>query len=624
MTRYRYALALFFVLWTASALCAQEPAKRVIAERAATDFPLCYYPQTTSTAATAAWVDQTGELCMLTGFDSSVLNLLAGDELVGIRFLAQPITNKQATVVVRKGRYDAADLIAKPCVLPSGASAEWVEVMLDEPIPIERDVPLFVGALLQVSNATPQDQTPLSCHPSAAPVVGTSFVRYPDGEWVDMGQRSHGPLLIQAIVRVEESDKLRHLLVCHNVRQPRGYAWEGGTTVFMRLMNLGTEPISQAGYTVAINGVSGAEQPLALNIAAGTTTTEVEITVESVVVGANEIRIGMVSADGYALPSADRGVYFDRPDPALGNWDKHLLLECMSAEWCVLCPDAKARLFEGISLLDAAVQERIHPVFIHPKDELTAVYPDPLRAFDALSQPLGIIGLPVVVADRNYNAVMHQTAWAPPAPDVVQELLESEYGNGRAPATIRLSVSSGTAYRMDFSGEVNKLYAGRKLRITGYFMKETMPPVGTQQGAGDDYQHKHTLLLLLTDPRGEEVTIAEDGSFVLSKEFVLDGITPEDTELVGVLHYPLDGQLSTLNTCRVSLQAALPIGEVTPQPKGFFRVMNRTIVTDVQGMVEVFAADGRQVLNSNLPAGHYIARAFVDGRVVLGKVLVQE
>ncbi|WP_373816127.1 hypothetical protein [Porphyromonas loveana] len=624
MTRCRYALALCLVLWLAAAIYAQEPAKCDDADRAATDFPLCYYPQTTSTAATAAWVDQTGELCMLTGFDPSVLNLLAGDELVGVRFLAQPITNKQATVVVRKDGYDAANLVAKPCVLPSGAGAEWVEVMLDEPILIERDIPLYVGALLQVSNATPQDQTPLSCHPSAPPVARTSFVRYPDGEWVDLGERSHGPLLIQAIVRVEEPDKLHHLLVCHSVRQPRGYAWEGGTTLFMRLMNLGTEPIIQAGYTVAINGVSGTEQPLALNIAAGSTTTEVEIPVESVVAGANEIRIGMVSADGYALPSADRVVSFDRPDPALGNWDKQLLLECMSAEWCVLCPDAKARLFEGISLLDTAVQERIHPVFIHPKDQLTAVYPDPLRAFDALSQPLGIIGLPVVVADRNYNGVMLQTAWAPPAPDEVQEVLEAEYGNGRAPAAIRLSVSSGTAYRVDFSGEVNKLYAGRKFRLTGYFMKETMPPVGSQQGAGEGYQHKHTLLLLLTDPQGEEVTIAEDGSFALSKEFVLDGISPEDTELVGVLHYPLDGQLSTLNTCRVSLQAALPIGEVTPQPKGFFRVMNRTIVTDLSGIVEVFATDGRRVLNGNLPAGHYIARTFVDGRAVLGKVLVQE
>ncbi|WP_373811967.1 hypothetical protein, partial [Porphyromonas loveana] len=80
----------------------------------------------------------------------------------------------------------------------------------------------------------------------------------------------------------------------------------------------------------------------------------------------------------------------------------------------------------------------------------------------------------------------------------------------------------------------------------------------------------------------------------------------------------------TLNTSRVSLQAALPIGEVTPQPKGFFRVMNGTIVTDLSGMVEVFATDGRRVLNCNLPAGHYIAHAFVDGRAVLGKVLVQE
>lgn len=587
------------------------------------DHPLGYFPTTEASAASGILVNQTGEFCMLTEFAPSVMNLLQGDKLIGIRFVAQPITNKNAKVIVRQDKYDGENIIEQNITLPSEDTPQWVEVLFENPITITQDNHFFVGALIQVSDQSPADIRPLACHPYAPGIKETSYVRYPDGRWVDMGAQNYSPLLIQAIIHVENADKLKSLLVSKDLDQPRGYSWENKIKLKSQLLNLGTEPISQMAYKVAINGVESAEESIEINIPMGGSPRTIEIEANDLTIGTNQISQTITSANGHPLPTLTQTVVLDRPDPNMGKWTKHLLLENMCAEWCSLCPNAKANIFAGIALMNPAIQEYIHPVFIHPQDQLTAVYPDPEQVFSTITPDLNIIVLPVSVADRNYNDHAEEISWKAESPEFVKDVLEQEYGNGLSPAEINIAVSPGSDYKIIFSGKVNKLYAGRKLFVTGYFMKESMPPVGEQQGAPDGYVHKHTLVQLITAPEGDEITIDEEGNFMLSKDFVLEGITPDNTEIIAFINYPLKGQRSVLNCNRVSLENALPISQIMNPKQTRFYVQDHRIVSGGGSAVEVFTMDGKSIKNDNLPTGIYIARTLDGTQLIIGKVAVQ-
>lgn len=304
-----------------------------------------------------------------------------------------------------------------------------------------------------------------------------------------------------------------------------------------------------------------------------------------------------------------------------GSFEKNLVVEILTAEWCGYCPLGKAMINQAIKKLDPQYQSRVFLSCLHYDDDLTAQWPAVQTFTNEVLTNFNIQGFPAALVSRQETKQDEDVIGSV---DEFKERLVKAFGDGTSPVEVKLLAlipTKGTNYVASVSGQVDASLAGKPLFITVHVQKNNMKPIGTQEGAPENYLHQHTMLMNLTESAvGDPLEISNDGSFEWRKEFKLDGFEADDVELLAFVHNKLEklpNDNAIYNAARTSLTGN-PDSMTELSGQLPIKVLSEKGTVKLEGEYDAFAIydlNGRIVNNANLPAGTYVVRV-VQGRTI--------
>ncbi len=217
-----------------------------------------------------------------------------------------------------------------------------------------------------------------------------------------------------------------------------------------------------------------------------------------------------------------------------GNYEKNVLIEEISGEWCGSCPHGAEMLKNIIS----SNEKRVFGAVIHQGDPFELQNPN---MYSFLDQQFSVRYLPFAFFDRTAD---EDKSWSEQTNDVLKQ--KSDVGIG-----IKTSFNNN---KLDITVEVSSSKKFDNTHLTVYLVENNVPESsqGAQAGVSGDYIHQHLLRKVITNKIGDFALLTADKTFVKEyKGIKINKYKKEDLQVIAFIHYNVTGDYKVLNANEV-------------------------------------------------------------------------
>lgn len=308
-----------------------------------------------------------------------------------------------------------------------------------------------------------------------------------------------------------------------------------------------------------------------------------------------------------------------------GSFEKNVLVEFFTAEWCGVCPGAHAKLNQAISMLDEAHRAKTFVASLHYDDAISTQWQDVDAITSSVFSNFGLTGTPTALVDRREKSGMEASIGTV---EQLKDKLLSAFGDDSAQAELKIELQQGSNNLVKINGKVDPALMNKALFLTVYVLKSKLKPLAPsgQTNGGPNYLHNNTVLMLLTDNQyGEQISIEDNQTFTWNKEFQLANFDAADTDVIAFIHYELDMAPSVrhiINSAKEKLDGATSSVQAVSDD---FEIDIKTIggKLNIDGDYDrfsIYSMNGVKLRNEGLKTGKYLIRVEKGTRLKFIKV----
>lgn len=214
-----------------------------------------------------------------------------------------------------------------------------------------------------------------------------------------------------------------------------------------------------------------------------------------------------------------------------GNYEKRVLIEEISAEWCPSCPQG-AKIFKDVISNHPG---EVFGVSIHRGDPLELEYPN---MYELLDEQFGVSYFPYAFFDRTSNQSM---SWS-------QQTGIRLKNKSNVGVKLKTSIKND---KLDIKVEVISDKKLDNVHLTVYLVEDNVAQSspGAQRGADINYKHPHVLRKVITSDKVGDYILLEAGNVVVKDydNIKINKYKKENLEVIAFVHYNVTESYEVLN-----------------------------------------------------------------------------